>query len=432
MMPINIPVLYGRQKPLNLLSIPNLAAWYDLSDPSSYILGTGIKLLADKSGNSAVNVLCNTSPTVAGNGASCPGINFSAGLDIDFDLAPTSWAPTAATDIVGQWNTAGNRAFLIEQDTTGNLLIYYTPDGSTTKGPYTSTSPMPYFAFGRGQGRITRDPATGNITFYYRYLEGDSWTPLGTVVSSPAGAIFGTTTPQVTIGSHTNNNAYGQVAGAAPANYFRVRFRTTIGGSNVADFNPSLAAKLAATFISSTGETWTIKSPGDTGAPICGANDSLASSDGIAKCIASAPRSLAQPFARMLVARLDTYSLGKYLLDGGAVNSGALLQTTGSPKLSISAGTTAAENAGLIVGQLAVIWMIFNGANSSLQINRGTPIVGNAGTNAANGGIFGCSGAIANFSAASIAEWADFSAIPDAGTIARITQDRIRKWAIAA
>ena len=69
------------------------------------------------------------------------------------------------------------------------------------------------------------------------------------------------------------------------------------------------------------------------------------------------------------------------LFDGAGIAGGACQQTTASPRISISAGSSACEISTVAVGTKTVVCAVFNGASSRLVRNLDVATAGNAGTN---------------------------------------------------
>jgi hypothetical protein len=95
---------------------------------------------------------------------------------------------------------------------------------------------------------------------------------------------------------------------------------------------------------------------------------------------------LAQPTMVYILFRQVTWSSGGVVFDGeSAAQSGQLVQTSGSPQLNLNAGSAVAANTGLAVNTYGIAACAFNGASSSLGINKGAVVTGNAGTASMSG-----------------------------------------------
>lgn len=90
---------------------------------------------------------------------------------------------------------------------------------------------------------------------------------------------------------------------------------------------------------------------------------------------------LVQPTAVFFVVTQVSWTSGDVLFDGAGVAGGACQQTTSTPRISISAGSSACEISTVAVGTKAVVCAVFNGASSRLVRNLDVATAGNAGTN---------------------------------------------------
>lgn len=101
---------------------------------------------------------------------------------------------------------------------------------------------------------------------------------------------------------------------------------------------------------------------------------------------------LNQPAWVTLVMRQVTWTSGDVLFDGDGVAGGACQQTTSTPRISISAGSSAAEIATVTLNVKAVVAAVFNGGSSRLVRNLDVASSGNAGTNNMGGFTLGAIG----------------------------------------
>jgi hypothetical protein len=424
-----------RQRGLNSpRDIANLAAWYDVRDTGSMVIdgSNRVQLIADKSGNSAENVLALNG--VAGNGATTPD---AAVLDITGDITmvafvtPDSW--NVDRYLISKRADASQISYSFNTTTTGGsrLSARFSSDGLSNGGEVViSSAPVPFAALSAGWVAVTRSGV--NVKFWTS-TDGSSWTQLGTTQTiTNAGNIF-VSTSTLRVGANDSNTATfsGLVHRAMVYDGIPAAFGGA-GGTLAFDANFSTASKLATSFTesSSNAATVTINTTGDLGARICGARDYVnmtaaaqvgytasdfsVSGDGTADYARTAPFPLPQAFTRISVIKQDTWTASDVLLDGAnGANSGALVQTTTTPQLNINAGSSVADNTGLAVDTWAVVTEVFNGASSSLRIGRGVATTGNAGANAANGLTLFASGAstAAAFAAGSLRAQAVYSRV---------------------
>ncbi len=92
---------------------------------------------------------------------------------------------------------------------------------------------------------------------------------------------------------------------------------------------------------------------------------------------------LVQPVTYCVMCRVVTWVQGTRILGGAAYNE--IYMNGATPQLSLFAGLGFGTNGDLPVNTYGVITAIFNGASSSLQINRLPPITGNVGASNAQG-----------------------------------------------
>ena len=104
--------------------------------------------------------------------------------------------------------------------------------------------------------RVTRESSNGNVTFFTS-TDGVTWVQLGLIVTSTTGSLFNGVAP-LTI---ANNNISG--TDGFGGDIYRLTISNSIGGSPVVDFNPSSynRATSQTSWVSATGETWTLNTP---------------------------------------------------------------------------------------------------------------------------------------------------------------------------
>ena len=322
------------------------------------------------------------------NGAS--GVYFSTPNSLDTTTSQEMVACVALAD----YTPATNNAILGKRNVTNAVLFRINTAGTITiaSSPWGGTSTATLASVGITDGqkvwlKASRDATSGDIKFYHG-TDGTNWTQLGDTVSSATGA--GTSNADTwNVGSYQ--------AGAselASGKIYYVSFATSVSGTPLtSNATPALVFNASdypltggSTFTSSaTGETWTING----GALIVDRTGLLF--DGSADYFKSASFPLSQPENVYFVGRQVTWTQGEPLMDGNSasesmkIGQGYASAGSTSPTLSLYSGTDAAENSGLAVKKSGVITAQFNGASSSLRINRGSAVVGNAGTQNAGG-----------------------------------------------
>lgn len=460
----------GLESPAQL---PNLATWYDASDKNSMrndagavpASGDSIKLWADKSGNSAVN--CLVLNGVNGNYASAPN---AAPLQITGDqtlivgVNADSYAPAASQALIGKWNATGEQrgiALSIEA-TTGNLLLVQSTAGTAaTVVSFTSTATLASVGITALTPRwlaatldVDNGAAGRSAKFYYAAFTSTTppafpagWTQLGATVTVATAANTFNSSAELGIGAIAAGTVWPL---AARVFYADVRNGYDGAGSTVFSVDFSSYAKLATSVTAATGQTVTINTSGATGARISGARDrywgglaatmpvltiaatgNILTGNGTSTSMKSAPFSLPQPVTRATVLSQKSWTAGDVLLDGNSANSGAVVQTTGTPQINLNAGSSVAGNTGLALNTRAVLIQTINGASSALRVNRGTPTTGNAGATAPNGGTAFSDGAGANFADMTLCEDITYSVDLPTSAEDRLALYLGRKWGVA-
>ena len=114
--------------------------------------------------------------------------------------------------------------------------------------------------------------------------------------------------------------------------------------------------------------------------------------DGIDDFLKSAAFTWNQPeFIYMLVKQI-TWTYTDRIFDGYGNQTAAVYQGNSTPKIIAYAGGLSSENSNLFVDTWGIIRVLFNGANSKLQVNDTASITGNFGTNNAGGFTLGSRG----------------------------------------
>lgn len=248
-------------------------AHYDFLDRDSIIVDSSnrISLVADKSGNSAVNTLLV--PGVAGNYASTPdnaGLHITDDLDIRVKVSQVNWSAAVGAFVYKKDNAgnARNYAFL----TVVGVLRLQFSDNGTTNTQIDSTANLTALPANAVKWvRVTRERSTGNVKFYTSD-DNVTWTQLGATVVSVTTAIFSSNV-LLTLGADnlgTGNLLIGSIY------YADIRNNILNDGTGIkfqADF--SNVPKLATSFVetSATAATVTINTTGDSGMRVSGSRD---------------------------------------------------------------------------------------------------------------------------------------------------------------
>lgn len=444
-LPIPSPTAYG-----------NLAAWYDVSDPTSMVIdgSNRVSLIGDKSGNSATNCLATNG--VSGGEATTPSAaanRFTGDITIVVRMTSTL---SGTQIVVSKDDGSTARCYqLYINEATPRLL--WTTNGSTSSFDRAATTTLSYSVGQIFWIKVELDVdngASGNTVRFYtandtgNNTEPSSWSQLGSdVTNAGTTSVFDSASQVLAVGSRATlggNTLNGCI--------FYASVRGNIGGAISQYFDPSASAKFASSVVSG-GTTWTINSSGDLGARICGQRDlvQLTASkqplytaasgstpayltfDGTDDYMRTAQFMQPQPVTRYTVARQISWTSGRYLWDGAAgANSGATIQTTASPQVNLNAGSSAAGNTDWAVGTDAVITSVLNGASSSIRVNRGTATTGNAGSTSQSGITIGASGAVivANFGNLRFNECISYTVAQDSTVQNRVVQSLGSKWRV--
>lgn len=447
------PSVFGdRTNAFSPTALDGLALWVDASDQNSLLASDGsviedgeaVALWSDKSGNSAENCLVLNGTT--GNYASSPksaAVSAPSVLDVVVDFSVSNPSAGATQLLVGQYGATGNqRSWYFGLSSTGKMRFSRSQDGT---GPATtdSVASWPYAAYVRAQGRMTWDSTTGDVSFYYRASSSASWTLLETQAGVITGAAFNSTA-NLTIGADANSS-FGFVGGRV----YKASFSKTIGGAYVFDADFTAQNKLDTSFTESSSNalTITINTSGATGARISGARDPYqgtvanrgtyssseksVTTDGSNDYLKAATFSQTQPVTLYAAMQQVTWTSGDYLFDGNSANTLALIQTTSTPQLNISAGSSVAANTDLAVATKGVVSMVINGASSSLRIDRDAETTGNAGAGNAYGFTIGAKADGTAPGNGKYYETLVYSGAHDAATRDRIALYLAKKWGIA-
>lgn len=200
-------------------------------------------------------------PGTSGNYASTPDSAANSSLSGEIDVR----VHLAMDD----WDAASNADFMTKTDlASGRTFRFYRPSSAPTRLRL-SLSPSP----GSGEAFATVDAdhgftdgtdhwiratweTVGNVAKFFTSADGSTWTQLGSDRSASVTTLSDEATP-VEIGSSA-----GGTAGLWAGTVYYAELRSSIDGTVVSRFDPSVVMVLGtrdpSSFVSDTGETWTI------------------------------------------------------------------------------------------------------------------------------------------------------------------------------
>jgi hypothetical protein len=430
------------------------AAHYEARPEDATIDGSNRAILQyDKSGNSAVNVLCLNG--VAGNYASAPhseALDITGDIDLRADVALKNWSSGSVQVFVGKYTGTGDqRSYRLFSNVTGGISIGWSTLGTSgTVITGNSTVAVGLAANSRKTIRATLNVSNGGGVYevnFYTSDDGLTWTQLGTTVTGGAATSIFSSSATINVGA-----SFAGTSDFCDGNIYRAQIYNGIDGTLAFDFDPSVAAKLAGTVTerSANAATVTINSTGDTGARIAGARD-LAQFTSTKMSVYTAPTAngpgrftydgandyskspafaLGQPVTVYFVGSQVTWTVDDTIYDGGTDAAMILRQGATTPALRIYAGSQTGENAGLAVATNGIVSTVFNGAASSNRVNRGTAVTGNAGTLAPNGITLGARGVGSNYANITVSEILAYPSNHDEIAQQRVARDMMRRMRI--
>jgi len=127
-----------------------------------------------------------------------------------------------------------------------------------------------------------------------------------------------------------------------------------------------------------------------------------------------------QPEELYILVNLKSWTEFRFIFDGEALNSGRIQQVTATPELAIYAGGSVIGNVSLTLNTFGILRVVFDGANSLIQLNNGTPVTGNAGTNDMGGFVLGSQANNAAFGHIQVKETIAYDSARSADQVAQI------------
>jgi hypothetical protein len=197
-------------------------------------------------------LLPDDAPNARATTPSATALNISGNLDVRIEVSLLNWQIGTEVELIGKYLSTGNqRSWEMSVSGTGGLSLRASTDGAAVVS-YLSNAVPSIPSTGRLALRITRDNATGVVTYYTAPSISGTWTVLGTPITTPTGAIFASTAP-LTVGD------IDLVPFTAPhGSVYAAQLRNGIGGTVVANVDFTAQAIGATTFVDAAGLTWTL------------------------------------------------------------------------------------------------------------------------------------------------------------------------------
>lgn len=215
-------------------------------------------------------------PGVLGNVASTPDApanQLTGDLDIRLKLALTDWTPATNNGLISKNQDAGSQVSYrldVSNAAAGTLFFLWSPDGTIANRRSVQSSVIVGAADGSIKWvRVTLqcDDGAGNCVIkFYTSDDGITWVQLGTTATlAGTTSVFAGAQP-VVIGQ-INGNVF-----PLNGNVYYAELRDGIDGPVVVKFDPPYneSAYNAASFVSETGERWSISTSGGTPAKLVG------------------------------------------------------------------------------------------------------------------------------------------------------------------
>lgn len=362
-----------------------VSRWKSLRAPASALTqatGAAQPLLLDSAAGAFLYV-----PGVTGNTATTPDSAALAITSLDFAIhvSADDWTPAGSNHVIaGQvtsFSATGMAWYLQINNATGLLTLVHA-DGTSTY--IDSSSVAPSVADGaRIWLRVTMRPNVAGSREVVFYTAPDapsrpsSWSQLGTTVTGAASAGLHNSTAAFTIGGAVGFSEVflGRILSAELAAY---------GGAVIARFAATEASHNATSWVSSTGETWTVNQSGGVPAQIVGVGKTSLLFDGSSDFMRAAAFPLNQPAAVYFVGKQITNTASDYIYDGAVTNTIALMQNGGTA-IRARAPAQIANDVFPSLQARAIITSVFNGPASSNRLNLGTPNTGDIGSSSGAG-----------------------------------------------
>lgn len=386
------------------LHVDGLFSPLDLSPAAWFKFNTGITEsggFVSVWGDQSTDVVALNFPGTVGNSASTPDSAAVSVTSVDIALRIANyWTDSATYGYLAGKMLAANYTFrIICNATSGNINFRGSKDG-TTEAINTTSSVSISSVVSNGDYiwlRVTYDESTGDVK-YYTAPDSDSvpasWTQLGTTRPSAGGALYnGTASLYICDDGITGGGRWQKCK--------RAILYSTVGGTTVfdADFTAQTEGATSFTESSSNAATVTINTSGtpyarlSKGNPLLQATGTnqpavasgIVTGDGADNFMKAASFYLPQPYTIAMVCKQPTWTNTDQFFNGATAGAVYVRQDTTTPQIEAYAGTASSNDANMTLDTWCVLRMIFDGANSSLQVDANAAVTGNFGAAALNG-----------------------------------------------
>lgn len=248
------------------MTLDNRVGNYSLRNPAGAYYGqigrnTPLRVSVDSAVSwLVINAETGTTP-VAGTYVSTPdaaALDLVGDVDLRFDADLDSWSESM--ELISKWTTTGNqRSYALSLDSTGLLRLWHSTDG-TAAGALSSASTVPVpISSGRLAVRAVldvNDGAGNRVRTFYTSTTGvnGTWTQLGDPVTLAGVTSVFSSSAVLAVLDNPNSDIAGSII---RGKVYAAQVRSVIGGTIVADPDFTLQTEAAASFVDSTGKTWT-------------------------------------------------------------------------------------------------------------------------------------------------------------------------------
>jgi hypothetical protein len=161
------------------------------------------------------NFLYYTAAHVSAPDTGPTGLSLSGNMDLQAEIALPDWTPGTTTEVIGKFNATGNQRSYLLRVTTGGLLSFLWSNNGTAVNTINSTLAVPISNGEQLWVRVLFEASNGgnNIAKFYYSSDGETWTQLGTTVTTAGVATIFDSTALFTVGSQDGTTTGAMVGG---------------------------------------------------------------------------------------------------------------------------------------------------------------------------------------------------------------------------